>query len=163
MLRAQMPLAVIVLVALGCGGVAQPHTVDVGRRTIRLSRHEWRALPNPQPFADNFEQTEFLPPLTRPRIVTIFKMPMSEDRRVGRPLSKNEYIQMFSFEPGVVTVRIRVDKGDYWVLSDEAVAAPTVTAPIDRRTELVGSTLEDAVVSLRDQTDTTRALLNTGF
>ena len=161
MLRTQLPIAVMLVVALGCGG--RSHTVDVGRRVIRLSRHEWRALPNPQPFADNFEQTDFLPPLTRPRIVTIFKMPMSEDRRVGRLLSDNEYIQMFSFQPEIVTIRIRVDKGNYWILSDESVAAPSITAPIGDRAELAGSALEDAVSSLRDQIDTTRALLNTRF
>jgi hypothetical protein len=52
-------------------------------------------------------------------MLTIFKVPMSDDRRLGIRISANEFLDLFVVHPGKLTVQVRTDRGNYWVLSRE--------------------------------------------
>jgi len=99
--------------------------VSVPPHTIRVPRADWETMPNQYEWADNFEQLRKDPGHVYPRVVTVYKLPMTADRRLGMRISSDEYVQMFNVLAGTLTVQVRLDKGDYWVLSRESFALPS--------------------------------------
>jgi hypothetical protein len=82
-------------------------------------------MKNEATFARNFEATSN-PPSRKYQVVTVFMIPMSDDRRDGQRLSTTEYLEVFTVTPGEVVVQVRRDHGAYWVLSRETFAAAAV-------------------------------------
>lgn len=114
------------LLAVGCNPQArtgtEPPTTDysirVAGKTIRLARSDWKQMENPTDYAENFESLS-QKPRREYQLVTVFKLPMSIDRRLGVRISRNEYLEAFVTEPRAVTIQLRLDRGAYWVLSRE--------------------------------------------
>ena len=52
------------------------------------------------------------------QIITVFLIPMTDDRK-REEIAKNEYFESFVLRANSITVQIRIDKGDYWVMSRE--------------------------------------------
>jgi hypothetical protein len=92
---------------------------------VRIPQADWKAMPSPNPSAENFQQRTIETHHRFPRMVTVFKIHMTEDVRVGTLISPTEYLEMWVEQWGTLTVQIRADKGRYWVMSRETVLAPT--------------------------------------
>ena len=186
---AQVVIAAVVVGAAGLGLThSEPHawssskplaqsaidtlTIDVPGKTIRIARSEWKPMKNEFEWADNFEQLTRGPRHEFARVVTVFKLPMSVDRRLGTKVSTYEYVEIFTGLSQTVTVRVRVDKGSYWVLSRE-----TFRVPSSPSAEFYDSTLVEIIsdraieddehalahLALQPQIDSTRYLLQTRF
>ncbi len=62
--------------------------------------------------ADNFEATKNKPP-RRYQVLTLFKIPMSDDRKIGEKISADEYLEIFCTGLRSVVVQIRRDHQSY--------------------------------------------------
>jgi hypothetical protein len=137
--------------------------IPVARRSVRLSSTEWRAMPNEAEYASNFEAVQNESP-RQYQIVTLFMIPMSEDRRSGSRLSENEYLEVFLSNPGEITVLVRRDHGAYWVLSREMFKMASIAGVDTRKVgSLSGAESDRVVAALRDEIDATRHLLGETF
>jgi hypothetical protein len=135
------------------------HEVAVGGRRVTLPKAEWREMENKATFARNFEAMSN-PPHRKYQIVTVFMIPMSEDRREGDRLSPNEYLEVFVVTAGEVVAQVRRDHGTYWVLSRETFAADAVPGgALDPHRALSPNEVRRIIDALRLQIDTTRHLL----
>jgi hypothetical protein len=123
-------------------------------------------------WAVNFEQVKREPRQEFARVVTIFKLPMSVDRRLGTKLSANEYLELFAIHSGSITVQVRIDKGSYWVLSRDTYRVPSSPQDefYDRQlTDIISDRVITndefgwAHLQLQPQIDSTRCLLQTTF
>ena len=136
------------------GGFTKDHHVDIPGSTLRLPTGDWTPMENEYPWAARFLATA---PRNQAvsQVVTVFKLPMTDDRRSGERISPNEYLEMFATNPGEVTVLVRLDKQAYWVLSREVFAYPSMTSWGTK------AELHAAQIALQPQIDTTRYLLQT--
>jgi hypothetical protein len=149
-----------------------PLTVEVAGKTIQIDRADWKPMANEFDWAVNFEQLKRDPRHEFARVVTVFRLPMSVDRRQGTKVSANEYVEIFTGLPELVTVLVRVDKGSYWVLSRETFRAPsapdaefhdpTLTEIISDRV-IADSEHAQAHLALQPLIDSTRYLIQTRF
>ena len=64
--------------------------VSVPPHTIRVPSADWKAMPNEHEWTDNFEQLRKDPGHVSPRVVTVFKLPITDDRREGMRISPDE-------------------------------------------------------------------------
>lgn len=94
-------------------------SLEVPGKTIELSPNNWAKAKDETNFAKNYEERRISPWQKFGRMVTVFLIPMSDDRRIGLKMSKTEYVEFFIVSPGFVTAQTRVDKGKYWVLCRE--------------------------------------------
>ena len=78
------------------------HIVQLPSGTLRIPLAEWKPMRNEYEWAENFEQVLKGPRHTVPRVVTVFKLPMSDDRKTGVKISPNEYLEMFVVNPGSI-------------------------------------------------------------
>jgi hypothetical protein len=141
------------------------HVVSVAGKAIELPTATWKAMRNEFEWAENFEQVTKEPKHLFPRVVTVFKLPMTDDRRSGIRISPREYVEMFVVDPGTLTVQIRVDKGTYWVLSRETFAAGSIYG-VDTGTaqhSLYDEEFKSAQQSFGPEIDRTRYLLQSTF
>lgn len=98
------------------------------------------------------------------RVVTIYKLPMSDDRRNGVRISAEEYLELFVVRPGTVTVQVRADRGRYWLLSRETLVVTSgkaVGLPVGA--SVTGATFETVRLELQTQIDATRYVLQSNF
>lgn len=107
-----------------------PISITVPDKMILLSHNEWIKLKDETSFVINLEERKQRPWHKYGRIVSIYLIPMSEDRKQGLRISENEYIEFFIVHPGFVTMQTRIDKGRYWVLCRETLL-PKTSLPID--------------------------------
>ncbi len=123
-------------------------------------------------WAANFEQVKRDPRHAFARVVTFFRLPMSIDRRQGTKVSANEYIEIFTGLPEMVTVLVRVDRGSYWVLSRETFRAPSAPdaefydptlAEIISDRAITEDEQAQAHLALQPLIDSTRYLIQTRF
>jgi hypothetical protein len=77
-------------------------------------------------YAKNFQQKAESPNHKYNRVVTVFLLPMTDDRKIGMRISENEYLDLFVTSPGSVTALTRLDKGDYWVLCRETFLGKSI-------------------------------------
>jgi hypothetical protein len=162
---------VLVLMALGlpaAGGSSDVHTVRVGFRTLKLDATAWRPMANEATFAENFEAVTVKSGETWPQVITIFKLPMSSDRKRGIQVTKSEYVEPFVAHPGKVTIQIAVDRGRYWVQSRQTFdvasdVAARVAWDVDVSTPRPRNSAKEQrslVRVFQDQVDSTRAWIN---
>ena len=64
-------------------------------KTIELSLDDWMKAKDETNFAKNYEEKRISPWHKYGRMVTVFLIPMSDDRRVGIRLSDREYVEFF--------------------------------------------------------------------
>ena len=140
--------------AAGAAARGDHHRVDVPGGTLNVPVKDWMRMADEYTWAENFQATV---PRNKAvyQIVTVFKLPMTDDRRRGVRISRNEYLEVFATNPGEVTVLVRVDKRTYWTLSREMFRDPSITL---WATE---PQLYQTRLALQPQIDTTRYLLQT--
>jgi hypothetical protein len=93
------------------------YSITTQDKTILVSKDEWRKVEDSDSYAKNFEAMEKTPNEEYSQVITIFLNSMTSDRMVGEKISENEYLEMFVVHPDTVTVQIRNDKDEYWILS----------------------------------------------
>jgi hypothetical protein len=156
-------LILLIAASLSANTAERYHVFRVGERSLRLLATAWERMENEDAtVAESFSAVSLKRGHAWPQVVTVFKLPMSEDRKLGIRVTKSEYIEPFVVHPGKVTVQIRVDRGSYWVLSRETFLR-------DRRTSVDLSrykpflSLDEQRALIRDfqeRIDSTRAWIN---
>jgi len=145
-------------------GVSSDHVVEVAGRKIWLSAARWKSMTNEVEWAVNFEEAGKGSKHEFGRVVTIYKLPMSDGRRLGVRISRQEYLELFVVHPGTVTAQIRIDKGPYWVLSRETFRTPSlVGVDTNRWHSLSQQEFELARSEFQAEIDSTRYLLQSAF
>ncbi len=93
------------------------YTIKMSGRSVIISEKKWKKSDDTETYAKNFEAREILGPEAFPQVITVYLNTMIADRMSGKKISENEWLEMFVVHPQIVTVQIRRNKGDYWVLS----------------------------------------------
>ncbi|HEV7239178.1 MAG TPA: hypothetical protein VGQ36_08045 [Thermoanaerobaculia bacterium] len=151
-------LALVLLTAVSSRAESDV-VVTVGTGAIRLSTVDWHKAEDDVDYAQNFE-AKTNDPGRRYQVVTIFTIPMSDDRRVGTQLSKREYLELFVSAPGQLTALLRVDHGEYWILSRELFVGPAIAeVPLPEYGALTKRQERRARLALQNRLDRTRHLL----
>jgi hypothetical protein len=88
-------------------------------KQIQLPVQSWSKAKDEVDYAKNYEQKEIGASHKYGRVVTVFLLPMSDDRKVGIQISDNEYLEVLVVHDGLVTTQVKVDKGQYWVMCRE--------------------------------------------
>lgn len=169
-----VPLALALLCATSCNQSnaisERPQTatfidVAIPGKTIHLSADRWESLRNEFDWAVNFQEKQKSSRQRDGRVVTVFKLPMSDDRRVGSRISSAEYLELFVVDAGTLTIQLRVDKGGYWVMSRETVDGPVVTPGFNltQLASLYDQDFKRAHEFFQTEIDTTRFLLQSMF
>jgi hypothetical protein len=166
--RCLIPTGVIVLLVLlySHAASAEPaFSVVVSGKTISLAQDEWTKMEDPTSFAQNFEERAKAPWHQFGRIVTIYLLPMSDDRRVGLKIADREYVEIFIAHPGFVTVQTRIDKGTYWVMCRETFLRKAHATSVDLWPyKPLGTDDRERLWSYyQDEIDATRHLLHARF
>lgn len=159
--------AVLVAVLLLCSDavLADPLTLAVPGKTISLDATQWRKLEDEADYAVNYEERAGDAAHVYKRIVTVYMLPMSRDRRHGIKISSDEYIEFFVVHVGDVTLQTRLDRGQYWVLCRETLRVPDSLQPNVARLQHYLSADEQRLFwqALQNQVDDTRYLLRSLF
>lgn len=165
-------MALILL--LGCGPTTDPqdkstptptppgqHLVNVGHAAISLDAARWRAMPNEFDWAENFEEISRDASHVFPRVLTVFKLPMTLDRRVGLRISDSEFLEIFSTTPESLTIQIRSDRNSFWLLIRETVdtRGNTQLSEIALDRIVTDQEVRQAASALQPLIDNTRYLL----
>jgi len=93
------------------------YLIDVGGQTTEVSEEKWKKIEDSDSYAKNFEARNKTSKEEFSQIITVFLNTMTSDRMIGEKITDNEYLQMFIVHPDTVTVQIRSNKIQYWVLS----------------------------------------------
>jgi hypothetical protein len=129
---AAMLAALVTVAATGFAATAQEagpapggdYRVATPSGVVRIPRAEWTAIPSLEPLGESFQQHTIEAHHRLPRIVTVFKIHMTEGVRVGRQISPTDYLEMWIEDVSTLTVRIRADQGRYWLMSRETLLVP---------------------------------------
>ncbi len=153
-------------VAMATSAATETLSLKVGEKTIELDGAQWSKMDDPEDYAKNFQERKDQPYHKFGRVVTVFLLPMSDDRKVATmKISKQEYLEIFIRWPGYVTVRTRVDKGDYWVMCRETFKPKSyLPITIDTYEPFLSEEKQRLLWTFYDnEIDKTRFLLKTQF
>ena len=98
-------------------------------------------------------------------MVTVYLIPLSDDRRIGLKISDSEYVEFFVVNPSFITAQTRVEKDKYWVLCRETFK-PKIPLPIDasQHQPYLSKKINQKLWKLYQvEIDETRVLLNSKF
>lgn len=138
------------------------YSVKTSGKSIVVSDQKWKKVDDSETYARNFEAREKAGKEVYPQIITVFLNSMSADRMSGKKISENEWLEMFVVHPQTVTVQIRRDKGDYWVLSRQtfSVSEPQL---INANPESSEQNFALYQTFFQNEIDTTRHVLDSEF
>ena len=157
---------IIILVALVGGyfyfSQNNQYLVKTSGKSIVVSDQKWKKVDDSETYARNFEAKEKVGREVYSQVITVFLNTMSADRMSGKKISENEWLEMFAVHPQTVTVQIRRNKGDYWVLSRQTFS---VSEP-----QLINANPESSEQNFalyqnffQNEIDTTRHILDSEF
>lgn len=137
--------------------------VVVGADTLVFDSRRWLPMENEAEFAENFEDRQKGPRHVFGRVVTVFKLPMTDDRRIGTQIAPGEWLEFFVAHQGAVTVQYRLDRGHYWLLSRETLRpSPFLQDRLSPGRHLDAPTLNQLRFDIQREVDDTRFLLREG-
>ena len=145
--------------------IVEELTLQAPGKIIELSPNDWEKVDDPTNLARNYSEKTLSSAHQFNRMVTVYLSPMSDDQRIGQEYSATEYVEIFIDVPGFVTVQIRIDKGQYWVLSRETFKPKKFPLVDLSSSKLLLSESEKNLLLLTYQLeiDETRLLLNSKF
>ena len=123
-------LIIISIIFIFNNGAFAELTLSVAGKEIHLSTDKWKKVDDPASFAKNYQEIQKHPMHAYSRMVTVYLIPMSDDRKMGIKISDDEFLELFVVHSGLVTVQTRIDKGQYWVLCRETFKSKTLM-PVD--------------------------------
>ena len=100
-------------------------------KIIFLDSDSWKPMRNEFEWARNYSAKSKNKGQVYETVLTIYLLPMATDRKTGKVISSNEYIEIFQVRPGTVTVQLRVDKGKYWVLTRDTYNVNTPASKVE--------------------------------
>ena len=103
--------------------------VEVPGTTLRLPAGTWRRSAPRQSFAESFEATTRRPDEVCPQLLTIYKLAMQANERIGIRVAPNEYVKFLYTYPAKITYRGLLDRGDFWVESVQTFEVPMGRPP----------------------------------
>lgn len=160
----QLAALVSIVLALSSSAcfIQSTHEVQIGSTSVEIPSDQWRPAKNSEPYADNFEARALRSGQVFPQMLTIYKIPMSDDRRSGIRVSDREFAEFFVVHPGKVTVQIQTDKGKYWILSRETFEAKrALPVNVSEYSPFLTDEQQKGLWSAyQDEVDATRALIN---
>ena len=89
----------------------------VSKLITKINISEWSALKSESNSSINLRRNNLRKNEKYNQIITIFTLEMTNDQKVGAKLSDSIYLEIFKNLEGTVTVQIRLNKGQYWILS----------------------------------------------
>ncbi len=124
----RLRLVFFVFLLVGQGALAEKYEDDlslqVPGKIIRLSKDNWEKMEDTTNFAKNYLQKGEDQIHKYARVVTVYLIPMSEDRKGRFNITRNEYLEFYIVHRGFVTAETKIDKGKYWVLCTETFQTP---------------------------------------
>lgn len=157
---------VVIVLALGIfyitGKKSDDYTIKMSGKNVVISEEKWKKVDDPETYAKNFEARKTLERETFTQIITVYLNKMTSDRMSGKKISENEWLEMFVVHPQTVTVQIRRDKGDYWVLSRQtfSISEPQLININPESSEQNFSLYQNF---FQNEIDTTRHVLDSEF
>ena len=82
---------------------------------------------------------------------------MTENRKTGLKISKNENIELFQTLPGKITVKLKTDFGEYWILARDTYHVDT---PNSSKIETDPNIYKVIYKELENEIESTRHMLN---
>lgn len=165
--KTQKVLIVLIVLAALVGGYFyfsqnNQYSVETSGKSVVVSDQKWKKVDDSETYARNFEAREKTDKETYPQVITVFLNSMSADRMSGKKISENEWLEMFVVHPQTVTVQIRRNKGDYWVLSRQtfSVSEPQL---INANPESSEQNFALYQIFFQNEIDTTRHVLDSEF
>lgn len=158
-----MVLLFLSMVSISCSDEAL--ILNLPDKQISLSMQRWEKLKDPNTFARNYEEKNTSEGHEFNRVVTVFLLPMSDDRKEGMRISDNEYLEFMIITPGYVTAQTRIDKGEYWVLCRETfLVKPFLVVDVSKyKPYLTDSENNSLWATYQAEIDETRYLLRQEF
>ena len=98
--------------------------VEVPGTTLRLPAGRWRRSAPRESFAESFEATTRRPGEVYPQLLTIYKLAMQANERIGILVAPDEYVEFLYAYPPKITYRGLLDRGDFWVESVQTFEVP---------------------------------------
>jgi hypothetical protein len=91
--------------------------IKVGNKTVDISGDNWDIVNSESEYSINLIKNIKRKNEKSNQIVTIFNIEMTNDRKKGAKVSENIYLEAFNALENSITIQIRINKGNYWVLS----------------------------------------------
>ena len=135
------------------------HIIRTKNKTIFVSEDKWDFLPSDSNYSKNYQSTSTPEGHLFKPIITVFLIRMTDDRKRER-IVKNEYFESFVLHPNSITVQMRKDKGDYWVMSRETYK---LEQSFKRDTSFNFKELMNSIPEIDNQIDRVRFILNSEF
>lgn len=168
-MRKLIAFFLLLLALTGCA-VNHNYEIKVGGESILVASDKWK-------FADGSDESNYSRNYQAigkkdgemfEQMVTVFLNKMTDDKRSGEEIADSEYVEAFVVHPYSVTVQIRVDKGDYWVLSRQTFK---IKNNYPDQTDIPYSDLQYILIdapltidqTMQNQIDNTRYILNNEF
>ncbi len=92
--------------------------------SVQLSADDWRPLDTAGPYVESFEAATLNPGEVYPQRLTLHSLPMQANERVGVIIAPNEYAEFLYLYPVKVTLRVLLDRGEFWVESVQTFEVP---------------------------------------
>ena len=146
------------------------YLIDVGNREIAVNQEEWEFVNNSSgsTYSKNYSAINKKDGEKFEQMITVFLNTMTDDRKSGEKITNSEYIEAFVVHPNSVTVQIRVDKGDYWVMSRQTFKIKTnypdqTDIPLSDLQYILVDAPDSLNQTMQNQIDNTRYILNNDF
>lgn len=138
------------------------YLIEVGNKEIAVSKDQWKFVDNSSEsaYSKNYSAINKKDGEMFEQMITVFLNEMTDDRKSGEKISNSEYIEAFVLHPNSITVQIRVDKGDYWVLSRQTLESKN---NYPYQTNVSYSDLLSNFEDMQNKIDNTRYILNNDF
>lgn len=138
------------------------YIIRVGDKNIVVSLDKWKFVDNPNEnnYSKNYSALNKKDGEKFEQMVTVFLNRMTDDRKTGKKITNTEYIEAFVVYPYSITVQIRVDKGDYWILSRQTFESKN---DYPEQTNVSYANLLLNFEDMQNKIDNTRYILNNEF
>ncbi len=135
------------------------YVIKTKNKLLNISKSNWDFLETDHIYSKNYQSKDKLEGHKFKQIITVFLIKMTDERK-REEFVKNEYFESWVNRPNSITFRIRIDKGDYWVLSRETYQTEE-NYPL--QTNFSYSEVLVNFNGIEDMIDRTRFILNKDF
>ncbi|MDP2642511.1 MAG: hypothetical protein Q8P62_01565 [Candidatus Peregrinibacteria bacterium] len=143
-------------------GVDPNYSISINGKNIVVSQDKWKFVEpfEPSLYSKNYSAINKRDGHEFEQMITVFLQKMTDDRKIGEKITNSEYIEAFVVHPNSVTVQIRIDKGDYWVMSRETFESKN---NYPDQTDVSYSDLLLNFEDMQNRIDNTKYILNNEF
>ncbi len=138
------------------------YLIEISGKKIVVDQNQWKFVDNSAEsnYSKNYSAINKKDGEMFEQMITVFLNKMTDDRKSGEKITNSEYIEAFVVHPNSVTVQIRVDKGNYWVLSRQTFESQN---NYPNQSNVSYSDLLLNFEDMQNKIDDTRYILNNDF